>query len=129
MATKKENLKKQEVETEEVELLTEEEFARRQRKKTKERINKVIRVIGLISTFIIFDCALFDVLFEPSYFGWMWDAITGVEESPHDLFWALTQTSGIYDDNFHFGLWLPKLGMTMLLIASVVVVLYLLIYM
>lgn len=127
MATKKEILKKPEV-VEEVELLTEEEFARRQRKKNKERINKVIRVIGLISTFIIFDAAVFDILFEPSYFGWMWYAITGAEVSPHTEFWNMTVEIGVYRDYFDFGIWLPKLGMTMLLVASVVVVLYLLIY-
>ena len=132
---KKEDIKKEKEETkvEEPLLLTEEEFARRQRKKTKERVNKIIRVIGLIATFILFDCAIFDILWEPSYFGWMVDAITG--GSSHNQYWDLVgppelteKGISIYDNLFKFGFWLPKLGMTILLVASFIVVLYLLIY-
>ena len=133
MATKKkEDLKKDEVKVEEPLLLTEEEFARRQRKKTKERVNKVIRLVGLVGTFILFYGAIFDILFELSYFGWMWYAMKGVpaETNVHNIVWEQLRANGVYDVTF-FGAqaaWLPKLGMTMLLIASIVVVLYLAIY-
>lgn len=129
MAVKKESVvKKVEKDQKELErelLLTEEEYTRKSRQKTKETMNRVLRVVGLIASFILIYAGLFDPLFELSYFGWMSDGIN--ETTVHTDAWLFINEK-IYDDPMQFGLWLPKLGVTVVVILAVIGTVYLLVY-
>lgn len=103
-------------------LLTEEEFARRERAKVKERINRVTRVAGLFAILILVYAGIFDPLFELSFFGWIWD-----KNAFRDGWAALTQL-GILDDIFQFGSWIAKLGITIILIGVVLLMVYFITY-
>lgn len=117
-------------------LLTEEEYAKKARQKTKDTMNRVLRVVGLVASFILIYAGLFDPVFELSYFGWMADGI--MKTTYHKDAWTflgpVREINGvlvgtaIYDDPMQFGLWLPKLGLTIVLIAAVVGTAYLLVY-
>ena len=134
MAVKKENVvKKVEKDPKELErelLLTEEEYAKKSRQKTKETMNRVLRVVGLVASFILIYAGLFDTLFELSYFGWMADGIRGNSEGPHYQIWKAIydKSINIYDDPMQFGVWLPKLGITVVVILAVIGTVYLLVY-
>lgn len=107
-------------------LLTEEEYAKKQRLKTKERINRVTRVAGLFAILILVYTGILDPIFELSYFGWIWDKIakTNVFEDG----WAFLRQSTIYDDIFEFGPWIAQLGLTVVLIAVIVLMVYFITY-
>lgn len=109
-------------------LLTEEEYEKIRRKKTKEKINRVLRVCGLIFSFMLVYCGVYDPLFELSYFGFLadkeahvaaWDFL-GLES---DLY-----KTPIFDDPMQFGTWLPKLMITAVIIIVTVGVIYLVVY-
>ena len=130
MAVKKENVvKKVEKDPKELErelLLTEEEYAKKSRQKTKETMNRVLRVVGLVASFILIYAGLFDPIFELSYFGWIADGIG--KTTVHTEAWAYLKELKVYDDPMQFGAWLPKLGITVVVILAVIGTTYLLVY-
>lgn len=132
MAVKKEtikntNTKKDDRELERELLLTEEEYARRIRQKNKETMNRILRVVGLFASFLILYVGIFDPLFELSYFGWIFD-----KEIFKTAWDTLNRSAaggmGVYDDPMQFGLWLPQLGVTTILILATIGSVYLLVY-
>lgn len=131
------------------ELLSEEEYEKRRRLKTKEKINKILRVIGLAAVILIAYCGLMDWLFELSWFGLIWDKISGGDQ--YSVAWstligetpvlvdAVFDDAGnlvsgtptylsIIDDRLWFGPWLSKLGATLIFIAIIVICIYLITY-
>lgn len=103
-------------------LLTEEEFAKRERQKVKERINRVTRVAGLFAILILVYAGILDPLFELSFFGWMADKSTFAEG------WSSLAELRIYDDPLQFGTWMGQLGVTVLLIGVIVLLVYFITY-
>lgn len=155
-ATKKVTIKKvtepvveEKVANPSTELLSEEEYEKRRRLKTKERINKVLRIAGLIAVIVLVYGGLIDWLFEISWFGWIWDKIAGTNQ--YSTAWAVlsgnydvliktvvdenevitsveTYTLSVFDNNLWFGVWLAQLGCTLLLIAIILLAVYLITY-
>ena len=112
-------------------LLTEDEYSKKVRQRNKEAMNRVLRVVGLIASFILIYAGLFDPLFEMSFFGWMADGISKPAEGTlgsHEAIWQAVKQFGVFDDPMQFGLWLPKLGITMVVILAVIGTIYLLVY-
>lgn len=102
--------------------LTEEEYEKIRRVKTKEQINRILRICGLIFAFLLLTGGLFDPLFELSYFGFMAD------KEVHKSAWQYLYESRIFDDGMEFGDWLPKLTITFALIVGAIGVVYLIAY-
>ena len=128
MATKKE--------TEEKRYLTYEEVEKERKRISKERLNTFLRIVGLFSTVLLITAGLFDILFEMSYFGKLGNMISGSQE--HDRIWEIigsTLTKTLEDgtvinvgkifDNVIFGIWFPKIVITLIFAAGVVGVIYL----
>lgn len=138
MATvKKTNEKVKQMDEREV-LLTEEEYARKSRQRTKEKMNRVLRVVGLVASFLLIYIGLFDSMFELSYFGLLfdkeahnviWEILSGYG-APElgELGYGVLNSSPIFDDPLMFYSWLPKLMFTFVLIAAVVGTVYLAVY-
>lgn len=121
-------------------LLTEEEYARKSRQKTKDSMNRVLRVVGLISSFLLIYIGLFDAMFELSYFGLIFD------KESHNIIWEILSgnygrdlvdaapalgtliENPIFDDPLRFYSWLPKLMFTIVLILAVIGTIYLAVY-
>lgn len=123
----KDNTNKEELNKEAQEvLLTEEEFARKERAKVKERINRVTRVAGLFAIIILVYSGIFDPLFELSFFGWIWDKIQGTTVFKDG--WAIMRNLTILDDIFQFGPWIAELGITIILIAVILLMVYFITY-
>lgn len=125
MANKKEDLKEKvetPVDQKEQVLLTEAEFERKQRLKTKERINRVTRVAGMFAIILFVYLGAFDVLFELSFFGFMFtkpEYIAG---------WEGLRDVGVFDDPLYWGTWMGQLGITVILVSIVVLMIYFLTY-
>lgn len=117
-------------------LLTAEEYARRERLKTKERINRVTRVAGVFAILLIAFEAILDPLFEFTYFGWIWDQIMGTDV--FNSIWGHTENGlwipgfmdrlDIFDDFLQMNAWIAQLGITILYIATIVVLAYFITY-
>ena len=116
--------------------LTYEEVDRERKRIAKERLNTFLRIVGLFSTVLLITAGLFDILFEMSYFGKLGNMISGSYE--HDRIWEiigneLTKTLedgsvvnvGKIFDNVIFGIWFPKIVITLIFAAGVVGVIYL----
>lgn len=103
-------------------LLTEEEYAKKSRQKTKDSMNRVLRVVGLVASFLLIYAGLFDPIFELSYFGLLFDG------ESHNLIWTAMMEFKIHDDPLLFHDWLPKVMFTIVLIAAVIGSIYLLVY-
>lgn len=115
-------------------LLTAEEFEKKQRLETKNRINKITRVFGVFAIILLVYAGIFDPLFELSFFGAIFD------REAFDYGWeALYKGPGIgdhwaegnkpiLDDPFQFGPWIGQLGLTLAFIAIIIVGIYFLTY-
>lgn len=125
---KKEEIKDvKEKDTKEQLLLTEAEFEKRQRAKTREKINRVTRSFGLVAILLLVYVGVFDPLFELSFFGFLFNrsAFTAGWECLSDPNMA---GGRIFDDPMIFGSWLPQIGVTALLILVAVLIVYFLTY-
>ena len=110
-------------------LLTAEEYAKQARLKTKERINRFTRVSGVFAIILVAFAAILDPLFELTFFGYLWDKISG--GSAFAGFWNEVAPGGslkIFDDWLEIGDWIAKLGLTILYIAVIVVLVYFITY-
>ena len=107
-------------------MLTQEEFEKKQRQKTREKINTVTRVFGLGAIFLLASFGIFDTLSELSYFGWIWDQIKHTNEFNQG--WAALVELRIFDDSIMIGRWLPQLGVTIIFIVGILGIIYLLTY-
>lgn len=123
-------------EKQEKKYLSYEEVEQERKRVSKERLNTFLRIVGLISTVLLITAGLFDILFEMSYFGKIANMISGSAE--HDRIWEiighdLTKTLedgsvaivGRIFDNVIFGVWFPKIVITILFAAGVIGVIYL----
>lgn len=143
MATNNKEKQTPQVETKADELknamLTQEEFEKKQRQKTREKINTVTRVFGLGAIFLLAWFGIFDTLFELSYFGWIWDQIKHTNEFNQGWAFLAGDYNGIlaeagitigkiFDDSIMIGRWLPQLGITVIFILGILGMIYLLTY-
>lgn len=103
-------------------LLTEAEFERKQRLKTKERINRVTRVAGMFAIILFVYLGAFDVLFELSFFGALFT------KPEYVAGWEALRDVGAFDDPLWWGSWMGQLGITVILVAIVVLMVYFLTY-
>jgi len=107
-------------------LLTAEEYAKQERLKRKERINRVTRVAGVFAILLIAFEAILDPLFELTYFGWIWDKIA--KTTVFTDAWVYFDGSGIFDDRLVMDLWIGKLGITILYVGVVLLLVYFITY-
>ena len=116
-------------ETTEKKMVSYEEVEKERKRINKERLNTFLRVVGLVTTVMLIVVGLFDVLFELSYFGRISEIFGGPVE--HTAAWdylsngAIAGGFEIFDDGMAIGVWFPKLVLTMVLVAGVVGVIYL----
>jgi hypothetical protein len=104
--------------------MTEEELIKRNKERTKQAIDKGVRILGVITATILF-LVSFEVLFEISAFGAIFT------RTIHANFWEAARDSiasgglQLYDDWFGFGVWLPVTIITLILISLAVGLAYL----
>lgn len=120
------------------ELLTEEEYLKRSRLKTRSKINRVTRVFGFFTMVLLIYVGIFDPLFELSYFGWIfnkdvfrqsWEVMSGNFNATG---LEALKNAPVFD-NYSKGIrlwstWLPALGITVILIVCAVFLVYFLTY-
>ena len=114
-------------------LMTEEEFELRKRTRTKENINRILRVLGLIFGAILIYAGILDALFEASYFGFVftkneftyfWDDIWRSQLSVE-----IGAIGRIFDDPLRFqSPWLVQIAFTIIIVAVVLFSIYVLTY-
>lgn len=135
------NIKKEEVKTQfqmnDQVLLTEAEFEKKQRLKAKERINRITRVFGVFTILLLSFAGIFEPFFELSYFGRLftptehnfgWEQFT-ITEIVDSSTGEILKISPLFDDWLNFwNPWLAKIGITVLLIAASVFLIYFLTY-
>lgn len=138
MATTNPNFKK-DVKQEDI-LLTEEQYDIIRRRKTKESVNRVLRVLGLFAASLIIYVGVLDPFFEISFFGRIFTKDTyleywGTNVNGFGGLWQKIATSiedgglGIYDDKLlGFGSFLPKFAITIMIVLTVLGLVYLLTY-
>lgn len=127
------DVKKEEKTTPPVEptkLYTEEEYERLAREKFKTRLNQISRVFGIITILLLIYVAVFDPLFEGSFFGALF-----CNEEYHAYWNVMSAQDGIgpgfkiWDDPLQFYItWVPALGYTLVLIAVATFAGYLITY-
>lgn len=104
--------------------MTEEELIKRNKERTKQTIDKFVRILGVLTSSILF-LVSFEVLFEISAFGAIFT------REVHLNFWEAASDPvsagglGLYDDWFQFGAWLPVTIITLILISLAVGLAYL----
>lgn len=114
-------------------LMTEEEFERRKRTRTKENINRILRVLGLIFGAILIYAGILDALFEASYFGFIFT------KEEFTFFWEdvwrsqmsveIGAIGRIFDDPLRFqSPWLVQIAFTIIIVAVVLFSIYVLTY-
>lgn len=104
-------------------LLTEAEFEKKQRLKSKERLNRITRVFGVLAILLLSLAGVFEPFFEMTFFG----AIFTPKD--HSIIWSHMEDLKIFDDWLKFyDPWLAKIGITVLMIIAVVFLVYFLTY-
>jgi len=133
--------KQPEIENKEPELLTEEQYTKRERLRKREKVNRVTRIAGFFAILMIAYTGIYDSLFELSYFGWIF------KKDVFNSAWQLLSTNGeatiidkatgeakivevfpVFNDFAQMGTWLPALAITVVLIAVTVFLIYFLTY-
>jgi hypothetical protein len=87
------------------------------RKRTKEKINTVLRALGLIAAVLIFLVA-FDVLYEGTVFGAIFS------NKDFKAYWDAMVIGDFYDDWLYWSTWLPVTILTAILISLFVMMSY-----
>lgn len=107
-------------------LMTEEEYQKKQRLKTKKTVYRVAMVAGVIGIFLLVLAGIFEPLFEMTYFGRIFTP------EKFKMFWGtdgmgtdgLIRRTGIYSDWLQMGTWLPKTGITVIYLGVILAIVY-----